>query len=436
MIKMYNYTSGLLAVEGVRLDQIAAEVGTPCYVYSTARLKHNYAEFAAVFKGLNTTIYYANKANPNQAVTHTLIGCGAGVDITSVGELERALHAGASPDRIIYSGVGKTRDEIETTLIKGIHQINVESVPELKVINEVAGLVNKRAPITLRINPNIAARTYKKTSTAELGTKFGIDLVQLDEVMGIIKTLPHIDFKGFQVHIGSHVYDYEPYREAYTKMAELTRIWRAKGFTVERLDLGGGITIPYDGQKAASFDDYAAIVRETVGSLDCELAFEPGRRLVGDAGLLLARVIYDKQGQSKRFLILDAGMNDLIRPAMYGARHSIIPVRENGDLTAPLADVVGPVCETSDLFGEDYRLPGVGQGDLVAILQAGAYGCSMSSNYNGRPLIPEVLVHGEQFAVVRRRIAVSEQIAWESRPNWLDVKKPAGAAKIHRAATS
>ena len=419
MTECFSYRDGVLCAEQVPLDRIAAEVDTPFYVYSTARIQENYRDFAKAFTDLNATIYFANKANANQAVARALIACGAGIDITSVGEWERALAAGASPQRMIYSGVGKRRDEIETTLRHGIHQINVESIPELRQINEVAAELNLRAPITLRVNPNVAAKTYKKTSTGELGTKFGIDLGQLNEVMGLIRTLPHIDFKGFQTHIGSHVYDYSPYREAYAKIAELTRTWRAAGFTVERLDLGGGITIPYDGQTAAPFADYVAIVHETVGNLGCELAFEPGRRIVGDAGALVSRVVYDKQGLNKRFLILDAGMNDLMRPAMYDARHSILPVHEKNDPDAPLADVVGPVCETSDLFGEDYRLPGVGQNDLVAILQAGAYGCSMASMYNGRPLIPEVMVSGDQHAVVRRRITVKEQIAWESTPSWL-----------------
>jgi diaminopimelate decarboxylase len=435
MTNAFSYQSGIYSAENVSLERIAAEVGSPCYVYSTARLKQNYQTFASGFTGLMTQIYYANKANANLAVTRVLVDCGSGIDITSAGEMERALAAGVSPHKIMYSGVGKRRDEIEAALTIGIHQINVESIPELKVIEEIATSLNKRAPITIRFNPNVSARTYKKTSTGELGTKFGIDLAQLDEVMGIIATLPHIDFKGFQVHIGSHVFDYEPYREAYKKMAQLTREWRARGVMVERLDLGGGITIPYDGQTAAPFLDYAAIVRETLGDIDCELAFEPGRFLVGDAGVLLSRVVYDKQGLSKRFLIIDAGMNDLLRPAMYGARHSVVAVREAYNDDEPVADVVGPVCETSDLFGEDFRLPGVRQGDLVAILQAGAYGCSMSSNYNGRALIPEVLVSGDQYAVVRRRIDVQEQLGWEAFPQWMDGEKPVAAVQSSRTAT-
>lgn len=414
MTEAFSYRNGVLCAENVALDKIAAEVGSPFYCYSTAQLQKNYRAFADSFKGLKTKIFYAVKANTNVAIIRALAACGAGADITSAGEMERALAAGVKPGMIAYSGVGKRRDEIQSALEQGLYQLNVESMPELKMIEEVAAGLGKKATVTLRINPDVAARTYKKTSTGELGTKFGIDLAQLDEAMRLVANLPHIDFKGFQVHIGSHVYDYEPFREAFVKLAELVRLWRGKGFAIDRLDLGGGVGIPYDGQTLAPFDDYAAIVRETVGDIDCELGFEPGRRLVGDAGVMVSRVVYDKQGLNRRFLILDSGMNDLIRPAMYEARHSIVPVKENKDTHSALADVVGPVCETSDLFGVDYRLPGVGQGDLVAILQAGAYGAAMSSTYNGRPLIPEVLVTGDHSTVIRRRIPVAEQIKWEA----------------------
>ena len=414
MTSGFSYQNGVYSVDGLSLERIAAEVGTPFYCYSEARLKENYRNFADSFKGLKTRIFYAVKANANIAVTRALGTCGAGADITSVGEMERALAAGIKPEMIAYSGVGKSRDEIAAALKQGIYQLNVESMPELKVINDVAKELGQKAVVTLRVNPDVAARTYKKTSTGELGTKFGIDLGQLEEAMKLVASLPHIDFKGFQVHIGSHVYDYEPFREAFLKLAELVRHWRGKGFTIDRLDLGGGVGIPYDGQTLPPFADYAAIVRETVGNIDCELGFEPGRRIVGDAGILVARVIYDKQGLNRRFLMLDAGMNDLIRPAMYEARHSIVPVKEPKTQDGALADVVGPVCETSDLFGIDYRLPGVGQGDLVAVLQAGAYGAAMSSNYNGRALVPEIMAAGGSYKIIRRRVTVTEQLGWES----------------------
>ena len=422
----FAYRSGVLCVEDVAVDKIAAEVGTPVYIYSEAQIKANYKAFTAPFEGVKATPFYAVKANANYAVIATLAACGAGADVTSAGELERAMNAGVPAHKIMYSGVGKTHAEIALALKSGIYQFNVESMPELRRIDEVAAQAGKKAPVALRVNPDVAARTHKKTSTGELGTKFGIDLVQLDEAMALVASLKNIEFKGFQVHIGSHVYDYEPFREAFRKMADLVQSWRAKGFTITRLNLGGGVGIPYDGQTLAPLSDYTDIVLETVGNIGCELLFEPGRRFVGDAGILVSQVTYDKQGANKRFLILDAGMNDLVRPAMYDARHSIVPVREAkkaDEANTQLADVVGPVCETSDLFGEDYLLPGVGQGDLIAILQAGAYSASMSSNYNGRPLIPEVMVSGNQFAVVRRRVSITEQIGWESSVPWAKLAK-------------
>jgi diaminopimelate decarboxylase len=421
MTSAFAYRSGVLCAEDLPLETIALAVGTPCYVYSTAQLRHNYEAFASAFKDMKVMLYYANKANANQAVIRLLAECGAGADITSVGELERALHAGVAADKIIYSGVGKRQDEIAAALRAGVHQLNVESIAELRQISQVAVELGKLAPVALRVNPNVDARTYEKTSTGEMGTKFGIDHSQIDEALKLATSLPQIDLKGFTVHIGSHVHDYEPYREAYKKLAELVEATRKKGIVISRLDLGGGVGIPYDGQTLAPFAEYAAIVKQTVSHLGCEISFEPGRRLVGDAGVLLSRVVYDKQGVSKRFLIIDAGMNDLVRPAMYGARHSIVPLRESKDANTKAADVVGPVCETSDLFGTAYALPGVGQGDLVAIMQAGAYSASMSSTYNGRPLIPEVMVSGSQYAVVRRRISVAEQIGWETTPPWISL---------------
>jgi diaminopimelate decarboxylase len=413
----FTYRGGALCAESVPLAHIADQVGTPFYAYSEAQLRGNYDAFYDPLATLKPLICYAVKASPNLAVIRALASCGAGADITSAGEMERALKAGIPAHKIIFSGVGKTRDEIAAALKAGVYQLNAESIPEMRAISEVAAALGLKAPLALRVNPNVAAHTHHKIATGEIGSKFGIDAAQLDEAMALTKALPALDFKGFLVHIGSHLHDYNNFREAYGKLADMVRYWRGKGFSVTRLDLGGGVGIPYDGQTQAPFADYAAVVRETVGDLGCELAFEPGRRLVGDAGVLVTRVVYDKRGASKRFLIIDAGMNDLIRPAMYEARHSILPVRESaavGYRNEPEpADVVGPVCETSDLFGENYLLPGVGQGDLVAILQAGAYGAAMSSNYNGRALIPEVMVSGDKFRIIRRRISITEQISWE-----------------------
>ena len=422
MTLSHAYRDGILCVEDVPVPQLAAAVGTPFYAYATAQLRHNYQAFAAALAGLNATIYYAIKANPSIAVTRTLAACGAGADITSAGELERALYAGIRPERIIFSGVGKQPHELQAALLAGIHQFNVESIPELRALSAVAQGLGLSAAIALRINPDVDARTHRKIATGETGTKFGIDHAQLDTAMQLATSLPGLAFKGFHVHIGSHLNDYEPFREAFTTLAELVRVWRGKGIAITRLDLGGGVGIPYDGESLPPVADYAAIVRDVIGPLGCELAFEPGRRLVGDAGMLVTRVITDKQGAERRFLIVDAGMNDLVRPAMYQARHSILPVRANGtvaDSETGRADVVGPVCETGDLFGLDYRLPGVGAGDLIAILQAGAYGSAMAGTYNGRALIPEVMVSGSDYAVSRRRIAVTEQLSWESVPHWL-----------------
>ena len=408
----FTYRDGALCADSVPLASIAEQVGTPFYVYSETRLRDNYHAFYEPLQNLKPLIAYAVKANANISVIRTLADCGAGADVTSAGELERALKAGVPPQKIIFSGVGKTHEEIAAALKVGIYQLNAESIPEMRVISEVANKMGVSAPLALRVNPNVAAHTHYKIATGEMGTKFGIDAAQLDEAMSLTRSLPALDLKGFQVHIGSHLFDYNNFREAYGKLADMVRFWHSKGFAITRLDLGGGVGIPYDGQTQAPFADYAKVVHETVGDLGCTLAFEPGRRLVGDAGALIARIIHDKRGASKRFLILDAGMNDLIRPAMYEARHSIIPVRES-TLEAEASDVVGPVCETSDLFGETFLLPGVGTGDLIAIMQGGAYGAAMASTYNGRALVPEVMASGDAFRIIRRRISVAEQIRWE-----------------------
>jgi diaminopimelate decarboxylase len=363
-------------------------------------------------------VHFANKANANQAVIRVLADCGAGADITSAGELERALRAGVAPGKIVYSGVGKRRDEIAAALAARIHQLNAESLPELRAISEVASSLGVIAPVTLRVNPDVDAKSHRKISTGHKETKFGIAMEQIDAALHLATTLPALAFKGFTVHVGSYLGDYGPYRLTYGKLAELVRATRAKGIAVERLDLGGGIGIAYDGETMPPFSGYAGLVHEIIAPLDCDIAFEPGRRLVGDAGVLVSRVVYAKKAAARNFLILDAGMNDLVRPAMYDARHGIIPLQAKAGLALSW-DVVGPVCETGDLFGENYQLPDMQEGDLVAILQGGAYGATMSSMYNGRPLVPEVLVAGAQYAIVRRRIPVAEQISWESMPEWL-----------------
>jgi diaminopimelate decarboxylase len=420
MPSVFSYRHGVLHVEEVPVTTLARDVGTPFYVYSTRRLRENYAAFAGPLGGLNATVHFANKAAPNIALMRVLAEAGAGADITSIGELERALEAGVAPTKIIFSGVGKTRSEIMAALLAGIYQINAESIPELHQIAAVATEMNGVAPIALRVNPDVIAGTNAKIATGHKGAKFGIDLDQLDDALRFVAAQPSLRLCGLSMHVGSHVTTYDPFREAFAVMADLVRSLRARGLVIERLDLGGGVGIDYDGDAPLDpFDHYVEAVRTTVGSLGCALAFEPGRRLVGDAGLLIARVTYRKESDPTTFLILDAGMNDLVRPAMYGARHGIVPVDDPLGRPSGLAAVVGPICESSDLFGEHYALPRLEAGDLVALLQAGAYGAAMASTYNGRALIPEVLVNNDDFALIRRRLSVAEQIAWESNPAWL-----------------
>ncbi len=422
---VFSYRNGALCAEAIPLAEIAEDVDTPFYCTSVKQLQRNYRAFAAPFEGLDFQIHYAVKANANLAVIRVLADCGAGADITSSGELERALEGGVHPKKIVFSGVGKTHDDIAAALLAGIYQINAESIPEILLIDEVARVLGKTAPVSLRVNPDVQAGTHEKISTGHKETKFGIDLQQLAEAIGLVLSRERLSFKGLTVHVGSHLHDYEPFRKAYARLADIVRMSRAQGIVVERLDLGGGVGIPYDGQTLAPFADYARIVHETVGALGCALSFEPGRRLVGDASVLVTRVVHVKKTPHKTWLVVDAGMNDLVRPAMYGARHEIVAVREAPRTTLQPFSIVGPVCESSDLFGENYSLPPMQAGDLIAVLQAGAYGSSMSSTYNGRALIPEILVSGVHHAVIRRRIAVAEQMSWETIPDWMVMSRVA-----------
>ncbi|HAX92095.1 MAG TPA: diaminopimelate decarboxylase [Rhodospirillaceae bacterium] len=423
---VYAYRNRVLSAEAIPLSEIAEEIDTPFYCISAKQLQRNYRAFATPFQSLNATIHYAVKANANLAVIRILADCGAGADITSSGELERALAGGVPPEKIVFSGVGKTRDDIAAALLAGVLQINAESVSEIRLIEQVATVLGKKAPVSLRINPNVDAKTHAKTSTGHKGVKFGINLDQLSEALGVLMACEHCSFKGLTIHVGSMMDNYEPFRLAYQRLAEVVRLLRSQGIEVERLDLGGGVSIAYDGQTLAPFSDYAAIVQEIFGDLGCALSLEPGRKLVGDAAVLVTRVVHVKHTDDKRFLIVDAGMNDLVRPAMYGARHEIISVRENLDGENSAASVVGPVCETSDSFGDNFMLPNSLQsGDLLAVMQAGAYGSAMASTYNGRALIPEILVSGAQHAVIRRRIAVAEQMGWESIPDWMVISRAA-----------
>jgi diaminopimelate decarboxylase len=418
----FDYRNGILHAEDVALAAIAEAVGTPVYVYSTATLERHYRVFAAAFAGLDATICFAVKANSNLAVIATLARLGAGADVVSGGELKAALKAGVPPAKIVFSGVGKSEDELAQALASGIMQINVESVPELEALDRLARSLGVRAPVALRINPDVDALTHEKISTGRGETKFGIEWTAAHGVYSAASAMAGIQVVGVAVHIGSQLTDLQPFREAFQRLRDLVVMLRRDGFSITTLDLGGGLGIPYGTEDVPlpGPETYAQVVRRTVGGLGCRLILEPGRLIVGNAGVLVSRVLYVKEGATRTFVIVDAAMNDLLRPALYGAHHAIVPVVA----PAPGAelvdvDVVGPVCETGDLFASDRALPPLHAGDLVAFRSAGAYGAAMASTYNLRPLVPEVLVHGDAFAVVRERIAIDELLARQHLPSWL-----------------
>ncbi|MEZ5886965.1 MAG: diaminopimelate decarboxylase [Paracoccaceae bacterium] len=418
----FLYQNGVLHAEDVPLPEIAAAVGTPFYVYSTATLERHFRLFQEALSPLDHLVCFAVKSNGNIAVLKTLARLGAGMDVVSIGEYLRARAAGVPGDRIVFSGVGKTREEMRTALEGGIRQFNVESEPELRALSEVAAGLGATAPITIRVNPDVDARTHEKIATGKKENKFGIPIERAREVYAEAARLPGIEVIGIDVHIGSQLTELDPFEQAYLKVAELTGVLRADGHVIRRLDLGGGLGIPYTRSNDAPPlpIDYGALIKRTVGHLGCEVEIEPGRLISGNAGLLVASVIYLKHGEGRDFLILDAAMNDLVRPSMYGAHHDILPVIEPvpGVEQQPY-DIVGPVCETGDTFARARPLPPVGEGDLVAFRSAGAYGAAMASEYNARPLIPEVLVHGQQFAVIRERPTYEEMIKRDRLPSWL-----------------
>ncbi|WP_284165176.1 diaminopimelate decarboxylase [Frigidibacter sp. SD6-1] len=418
----FLYRNGILHAEDVSLPEIAAAVGTPFYVYSTATLERHFRLFQEALSPLDHLVCFAVKSNGNIAVLKTLARLGAGMDVVSIGEYLRAKAAGVPGDRIVFSGVGKTREEMRMALEGGIRQFNVESEPELRALSEVAKSLGATAPITIRVNPDVDARTHEKIATGKKENKFGIPIERAREVYAEAACLPGIEVVGIDVHIGSQLTELEPFEQAYLKVAELTAVLRADGHEIRRLDLGGGLGIPYTRSNEAPPLplDYGALIKRTVGHLGCEVEIEPGRLISGNAGLLVASVIYLKHGEGRDFLILDAAMNDLVRPSMYGAHHDIVPVIEPAPgVDQQPYDIVGPVCETGDTFARARPLPPVGEGDLVAFRSAGAYGAAMASEYNARPLIPEVLVHGQQFAVIRERPTYDEMINRDRLPAWL-----------------
>jgi diaminopimelate decarboxylase len=418
----FLYRNGALYAEDVAVADIAAAVGTPFYLYSTATLERHFKLFDEALDGMDHLVCYAMKAASNQAILKTLSDLGAGMDVVSGGEYARAKAAGVPGDRIVFSGVGKTRTEIRLALEGGIRQFNVESEPEMRVISEVATSLGLVAPITVRVNPDVDAKTHAKIATGKSENKFGIPISKAREVYAEAAALPGIKVIGIDVHIGSQLTDLEPYELAYRKVAELTEQLRADGHTITRLDLGGGLGIPYARSNEAPPlpSDYGALIKRTVGHLGCEIEIEPGRLIAGNAGILVSRVVYVKQGEGRQFLILDSAMNDLIRPAMYEAHHDIVPVIEPAaGVEQQPYDIVGPVCESGDTFAKNRMMPPLGDGDLVAFRSAGAYGAVMASEYNTRPLVPEVLAKGDQFAVIRKRPDFDEIINRDTIPPWL-----------------
>ncbi|MEM6759253.1 MAG: diaminopimelate decarboxylase [Pseudomonadota bacterium] len=418
----FLYQNGILHAEDVPIPQIAETVGTPFYVYSTATLLRHFRLFDEALAWTDHLVCYAMKAASNQAILKTLAAAGAGMDVVSAGEYKRAVAAGVPGDKIVFAGVGKTRDEILMALTGGIRQFNVESETEMLALNAVAASVGLRAPITIRVNPDVDAKTHAKISTGKSENKFGIPIARARDVYKMAADLPHLEVVGIDVHIGSQLTELEPFETAYTKVAELTEMLRADGHSIRRLDLGGGLGIPYARSNEAPPlpTDYGALIQRTVGHLGCEIEIEPGRLIAGNAGLMVSGIIYIKSGEGRDFLILDGAMNDLIRPAMYDAYHDIVPVVEPKAGAAQQAyDIVGPVCESGDTFAKQRMMPPVREGQLVAFRSAGAYGAVMSSEYNTRPLIPEVLVHGDQYAVIRPRPTFDEMINRDTIPEWL-----------------
>ena len=418
----FLYKDGVLFAEDVPIAEIAAAVGTPFYVYSTATLLRHFRLFDEALEGLPHLVCYAMKAASNQAILKTLAAAGAGMDVVSGGEYARAVAAGVPGEKIVFSGVGKTADEIRQALSGGIRQFNVESEPEMQVISAVATELGKTAPITIRVNPDVDAKTHEKISTGKSENKFGIPIARASEVYRIAADLPGLDVIGIDVHIGSQLTDLAPFELAYQKVVELTGTLRAEGHDIRRLDLGGGLGIPYARSNEAPPlpSEFGALIKKTVGHLGCEVEIEPGRLIAGNAGLMVSKVIYVKSGEGRDFLIIDGAMNDLIRPAMYEAYHDIIPIVEPapGVAQAPI-DIVGPVCESGDTFAKQRMMPPIEAGALVAFRSAGAYGAVMSSEYNTRPLIPEVLVKDDQYAVIRARPTFDEIINRDTIPQWL-----------------
>jgi len=421
-VNHFEYRDGVLHAEDVPVPEIAAAVGTPFYCYSTATLTRHYRVFSQAFAGLDALVCYAMKANSNQAVIRTLARLGAGADVVSEGELRRALRAGVPAGKILFSGVGKTAAEMDFALHAGIRCFNVESLPELELLSQRAVAMGRTAPVSLRINPDVDARTHRKIATGKAENKFGISWKDARAAYARAAGLPGLKVTGIDMHIGSQITELQPFDDAIALLVELVGTLRADGHAIAHVDVGGGLGIPYrtDNAPPPLPDAYATVVTKHLKPLGLEVIFEPGRLIAGNAGILVTQVVYLKRGDAKNFLIVDAAMNDLIRPTLYDAFHEIRPVVEQpADAPRIAVDVVGPVCETGDYLGHDRDMPALASGDLVYVGTAGAYGATQSSTYNTRLLVPEVLVNGDRFHVVRPRPGYDDLIGMDSLPDWL-----------------
>jgi diaminopimelate decarboxylase len=418
----FAYRNGVLHAEAVSLSSLADEVGTPFYCYSTATLERHYRVFADAFADVPSLVCYSIKANSNQAVIATLAKMGAGADVVSGGELKRALAAGVPPDKIMFSGIGKTAAELAAALDENVLCLNVESEPELELLSVIASSKGRTANVSVRVNPDVDAKTHAKIATGRAENKFGIPISRARAVYAQAAKLPGLRVVGVDMHIGSQITDLSPFDDAFALLSDFVRALRADGHTISHVDLGGGLGIPYqDGNEPPPDPSaYAEVVKRATRGLDCKLIFEPGRLIVGNAGILVTRVLYLKQGEAKTFVIVDAAMNDLVRPTLYEAFHEIQPVKEPPpEVRRTVADVVGPVCESGDFLALDRDIPAPNPGDLLAVMTAGAYGAVQSGTYNTRPLIPEVLVRDSEWALVRPRLEADQLIAFDRLPPWL-----------------
>jgi len=417
----FAYRDGVLHAEAVNIDTLAAAVGTPFYCYSTATLIRHYKVFDGAFADVSALVCYAMKANSNQAVIRTLAKLGAGADVVSGGELKRARAADIAPDKIMFSGVGKTASELALAVDEGILCVNVESEPELELLSSIAASKGRTAPISVRVNPDIDAKTHHKIATGKAENKFGIPISRAREIYTRAAKLKGLKVVGVDMHIGSQITDLDPFDNAFALLADFVRVLRSDGHRIAHVDLGGGLGIPYrdDNEPPPHPEAYAQVVKRATRDLDCRLIFEPGRLLVGNAGILVTRVLFVKHGEAKNFIVVDAGMNDLIRPTLYDAHHEIWPVTQSSSTRRFRADVVGPVCESGDFLAVNRDMVEPAGDALLAVMSAGAYGAVQAGTYNSRALVPEVLVNGAQWAVVRPRLEVGQLIALDRMPDWL-----------------